>query len=554
MALFNNGGDGFINTKNVLYRSGTISRLTDGYGTVIDITLPLGSKELYLVVNDGGDGYSCDHADWINPKLYKANGDSVWLTNLTWEYASAGWGSVTKNKSISGSTLTVNGTTYTNGIGTHAQSVICYQLPDSCVRFKAFAGLDNGGTSQTGGATVEFLVANQDPTVRDVDPDKAIANSGRISRTSQRAGKQLTADITNATKLYLVVTDAGDNFNYDHADWISPAIYTPAGDSLLLTNLSWVSATSGWDVVHKNKSINGNTLKVNGVSYPNGLGTNAYSIIQYNLPKGYTTFKSFVGFDDEVLSASNGVTVEFLVYSQDPAYSDSTSLPVDLTQLGYAGNCAIRDLWSRKDLGSFSGTQFAPFIKTHGAGMYRISALNRSDKMAITLSSSLPQAFMKDTILLTATVQPSENTMTAQPTGSIEILDNDSIIGILPLDTTGHAQYTAISLASGLHSFTAHYSGNTVYTPQSSNVLTVEVKKEETALPSTTKSKIAVVSIDHRNYLAGLLQGDDVALIDGSGRLIAHFKATADRMAIGHPGIVLIKIKSGNHYYLLKAI
>ena len=58
--------------------------------------------------------------------------------------------------------------------------------------------------------------------------------------------------------------------------------------------------------------------------------------------------------------------------------------------------------------------------------------------MAITLSSSLPQAFMKDTILLTATVQPSENTMTAQPTGSIEILDNDSVIGILPLDSTGH--------------------------------------------------------------------------------------------------------------------
>jgi len=183
VALFNNGGDGFVNTKNVLYRSGTVSRLTDNYSVNIDVALPAGSNSLYLVVNDGGDGYTNDHSDWINPVVYKANGDSLLLTSLTWELATSGWSSVVKNKSVSGGTLNIKGVTYAKGIGTHAKSVILFALPDGYVRFKATAGLDIGGTSQAGGATVEFLVATQDPTVRTVDVTKAIANTGRISRT-----------------------------------------------------------------------------------------------------------------------------------------------------------------------------------------------------------------------------------------------------------------------------------------------------------------------------------------------------------------------------------
>jgi len=378
LALFNVVDDGFVRTRDVLYRSGTISRLTDGYGVTIDIALPEGSKELYLIVNDGGDSYSCDHADWISPTVYKANGDSVKLINLTWEYASAGWGSVTKNKSVSGGTLNINGTTYTEGLGTHSKSVILYTLPDSCVRFKAFAGLDKGGTDQTGGATVEFLVFNQDPTIRTVDPTNAVANSGRISRTYQRAGVNLEADITGAGKLYLVVTDAGDNYNYDHADWINPTISKPDSTTTNLTSLSWVSATSGWDQVHVNKSLNGNTLNVNGISYTNGFGVNSYSIIEYNLPEGYTKFNAFCGFDDEVLSASSGVTVEFMVFTQNPSISSNAVMPVDLNALGFVGDCRIRDLWQKKDLGTFSGNAFAPIINHHGSGLYRISGTSNN--------------------------------------------------------------------------------------------------------------------------------------------------------------------------------
>lgn len=164
VALFNNEGDGFVNTKNLLYRSGTISTLTDGYGANIDITIPEGSTELYLIVNDGGDGSSCDHGDWINPTIYSNTGETTSLTNLSWESATIGWGKVQINKSVSGKPLNVKGTTYSTGIGTHSKSIIKYILPANTVRFTAFAGLDMEGVNQGCGSTLEFMIATQDPT------------------------------------------------------------------------------------------------------------------------------------------------------------------------------------------------------------------------------------------------------------------------------------------------------------------------------------------------------------------------------------------------------
>jgi hypothetical protein len=554
VALFNNGGDGFISTKNLLYRSGAVTRLTDNYGVNIDVAIPQESTSLYLVVNDGGDGFANDHADWINPTLYKANGDSLKLTDLTWLSASAGWGTVTKNKSISGGTLNVKGVTYANGIGTHAKSIIFFPIPAGYTRFKAFAGLDNGGTSQTGGATVEFAVAVQDPTLRKVDVNKAIANTGLISRTYQRAGKNMTADITGATKLYLVVTDAGDNFNYDHADWINPTIYKANGDSLKLTTLTPVSATSGWDVVHTNKSLNNGTLTVNGKTYTNGYGVNAYSTIQLDLPAGYTTFKSFCGFDDEVLSAANGVTIEFMAFTQDPSNTSSVATPVDLASLGFSGNCLVRDLWAKKDTGTFAGTQFAPLVKTHGAKLYRISAQNRSALTSVNLSASSPQANLGDTVLLNISVQKT-GAATDKPTGSFVVSHNDTIVGIFPVDDAGNGVFTACSLPVGVHTFIAKYSGNTVYSPQTSNTITVEVKKKETGVSKTQNaSGVFIVSINGKQYLKGLKSGDEVAVFDVTGKLVSSLRAGTDTAPLTNKGISLVKVKSSGIYTILKSV
>jgi alpha-galactosidase len=55
--------------------------------------------------------------------------------------------------------------------------------------------------------------------------------------------------------------------------------------------------------------------------------------------------------------------------------ADSTqpiTIPVDLQQLGLTGPCTVTDLWTGKDLGTFTNT-FNPIINRHGAGLYKLN-------------------------------------------------------------------------------------------------------------------------------------------------------------------------------------
>jgi putative membrane-bound dehydrogenase-like protein len=124
-----------------------------------------GAKNLYLVVTDGGNGLSCDWADWVEPQLIKADGSKVKLTDRKWKSATAGWGKAIVGRNVSGGGLQIAGKTFDYGIGTHAPSLIHFELPEGdFVRFTATAGLDNGGTDQNGGAQVEFLVFTDPPS------------------------------------------------------------------------------------------------------------------------------------------------------------------------------------------------------------------------------------------------------------------------------------------------------------------------------------------------------------------------------------------------------
>ena len=129
----------------------------------VDIT---GAKELYLVVSEAGNGNSCDHADWLEPRLIGPDGEKK-LTELPWRSATAASGSVNLNKNGVGQGLKVAGKGYENGIGTHALSIIAYDLPAGFTRLKALGGLDNSGTDQGGdcgeNARVQFRVYTQAP-------------------------------------------------------------------------------------------------------------------------------------------------------------------------------------------------------------------------------------------------------------------------------------------------------------------------------------------------------------------------------------------------------
>ena len=133
---------------------------------IFEVDAPLaGAKELYLVVSDEGS-LSCDWADWLEPKLIMADGSVKELTALKWKSAKSGSGKVNVGKNNAGGPLLVDKKTYANGIGTHASSVVAYDLPEGVVRFTAKVAIDDGGMVRAGkpsDASVRFRVFTAPP-------------------------------------------------------------------------------------------------------------------------------------------------------------------------------------------------------------------------------------------------------------------------------------------------------------------------------------------------------------------------------------------------------
>jgi hypothetical protein len=177
-------------------------------------------------------------------------GSPQYLSDLTWSSASNGWGPVERDLSNGesnagdGRPLTLNGVTYAKGLGVHSPSTVRFALSGSggC-RFKARIGLDD----EVGSAgSVRFQVLLGTSKVFESKVKRGSSNTSRID-----------VALGTARELTLVVTDAGDNTNYDHADWASARLECaaatpstlPAPTGLVQSSRSQTSAAFSWTAV-----------------------------------------------------------------------------------------------------------------------------------------------------------------------------------------------------------------------------------------------------------------------------------------------------------------
>ena len=109
-----------------------------------------------------------------------------------------------------GQTITLNGTTYAKGLGTHAVSDVRFAI-SGCTRFKADVGVDDAVGSN---GSVVFT------GVRGYRPRST--TSGPMTGTT--ATKTIDVDITGASELRLAVGNSNGSISYDHADWAGARI------------------------------------------------------------------------------------------------------------------------------------------------------------------------------------------------------------------------------------------------------------------------------------------------------------------------------------------
>jgi alpha-galactosidase len=132
-----------------------------------------GVKKLYLVVTPE-DNREWDHADWIEPRL-TGKSDTLHLARTKWVSATSGWSVAKVNQSVGGNPLIVDNREQAEGIGTHATSIIEYDVPEGYDTFSSIVGLDKECVSHTEGATVRFHVFTEYPT--GAPPDDAVTIS-----------------------------------------------------------------------------------------------------------------------------------------------------------------------------------------------------------------------------------------------------------------------------------------------------------------------------------------------------------------------------------------
>ncbi len=102
-----------------------------------------GVDKLVLITAGGPDGTDNDQAIWGNARLIKADGTSVWLDEVPFEYGVAGWAKPKMNINAYDHEIFIAGKEYKHGVFCHANGTLVYPINGQYVRFEAEVGVED---------------------------------------------------------------------------------------------------------------------------------------------------------------------------------------------------------------------------------------------------------------------------------------------------------------------------------------------------------------------------------------------------------------------------
>ena len=147
-----------------------------------------------------------------------------YLSDLEWETAEAGYGTVNRDMSSEGHQICLTDenqkpVVYEKGIGTHAQSRIVYDVKGKgYTRFKSVVGIDYSQYPGGTGASVNFKVYFND------ESSNPVYESGEMGCGTP--GKVLDISIDGTVEKLILVAEQGENNWSDHADWADARFLT----------------------------------------------------------------------------------------------------------------------------------------------------------------------------------------------------------------------------------------------------------------------------------------------------------------------------------------
>jgi len=168
--------------------------------------IPLLALWFFLIATSGMTAYFNERYQIYQIQL---NANQQFLTDLPLVYAKQDHGTMALHRSFVGDHLSLDNQRYAQGIGTHANSDIQYQLPEGATEFSFKAGLDD----EVGTADVQFSVWGDDKLLWE-----SATHLGH-----ERDPSTYTLDVRGVQKLNLKVAALKDD-KWDHANWVNTII------------------------------------------------------------------------------------------------------------------------------------------------------------------------------------------------------------------------------------------------------------------------------------------------------------------------------------------
>lgn len=223
-------------------------------------------------------------------------------------------------------------------------------------------------------------VFNKEGRKPKLDESKAAFSGPVLSHKTPGRGMDIDIPLNGSRKLYLAAHSGGDGDSGDHADWVEPRLTGPSGE-LKLTDLRWVSASTGWGRVAHGKSAGGADLQLGDTKAAYGIGTHADSVIEFDLPAGYTRFKARVGVDNT--GGSRG-SVKFSVFTVNPWKKNPgpETVEVPLRDLNFGVPCQVRNLLTRRAEPTATEVLSAS-VPLHGAALYHVAPTKVAPRTSI---------------------------------------------------------------------------------------------------------------------------------------------------------------------------
>jgi nitrous oxidase accessory protein NosD len=202
---------------------------------------------------------------------------TTYISSLTWVSATTGYGTIGINQTVGGNTITLRGTTYAQGIGTHAVSQIVYALNGQYATFISDVGVDDEENAK-GVGSVDFQV---------IGDGKVLFDSGVVTNNSPVV--HINVSVAGVQQLTLLATNGvAGSIDYDHSDWAGARlISTPAAPTLpnapsgLTTTATATQVTLNWtDNAAGNESGFIIQRSTDGINFSQ-IGTTGTGVIKY---------------------------------------------------------------------------------------------------------------------------------------------------------------------------------------------------------------------------------------------------------------------------------